>query len=784
MALTGVMLADFSAFRKEADSSAASLKQVESGADTAAAKLSKLSDPAAIKQGISDPLGTATKEATAFAEALGPVGVAAVAATGVLVTLGGAVFKLATDAAEVVAKFDDMADKTGMSVPALSRLSNAAQVVGADMHQLTDTVFKLEQKMGEGGDAFEKGLAAMGTSTAELKAAGPDRYLELVTAGLQSIQDPSARAAAGTAVLGKSYKDVAATLNDLATGMKLTADIEPFSARDAADAEAFQFQIANIKTHISAAATALGNELIPATSATIAVLERTGVALVHIADLGGLVSGAWHGIKLSMGEAALQQETANALAESTNRLFMEQGATATSVAEKMLTLGYSEKTVAEQTGLTADAVHKLNIELQNTKTAAEASDAAWTRVNAALAAGPPSIDNLSLSTRGLALDMKAAGAEMKDITATTGVTAAQMAILEKQAGATKTAFAEWEKATKTLEAAMIPWQESLDSVPPKLQEQIKIGLSVGVTQDTLAKAYKLTAEQVRAVSIAMDEDTKAMNANADMAKSMGDRRLEIEKQMTAATNDRVLAEFNAKQAAEAKEAAFLKANLADAQAQDAIQQGVKATTNTVLDGLKQRELATKRAYEEAASDATVSADKLKALGVDWQNAQTATNAEIKKSSTDTAGAVGDAFSLNFKRSANEFENFKGVVVAGTAEMIAGVSAFHDSGAYVQMQKDMRDAQNTRGGFYIDTGFAPPPIQTRDSGGPVVAGTSYLIGGGKAPEIFTPGASGFVTPGGGGGVTVTNVFNIVDTESNITRRVSDHITRSIMAAQKL
>jgi hypothetical protein len=97
---------------------------------------------------------------------------------------------------------------------------------------------------------------------------------------------------------------------------------------------------------------------------------------------------------------------------------------------------------------------------------------------------------------------------------------------------------------------------------------------------------------------------------------------------------------------------------------------------------------------------------------------------------------------------------------------------------------MRDAQNTRGGFYIDTGFAPPPIQTRDSGGPVVAGTSYLIGGGKAPEIFTPGASGFVTPGGGGGVTVTNVFNIVDTESNITRRVSDHITRSIMAAQKL
>jgi hypothetical protein len=77
------------------------------------------------------------------------------------------------------------------------------------------------------------------------------------------------------------------------------------------------------------------------------------------------------------------------------------------------------------------------------------------------------------------------------------------------------------------------------------------------------------------------------------------------------------------------------------------------------------------------------------------------------------------------------------------------------------------------------------MQTRDAGGPVVAGESYLIGGGKAPEIFTPGASGFVTPNAGGSVVhITNVFNVVDTEANITRRVSANITRSIMAAQKL
>ncbi len=53
---------------------------------------------------------------------------------------------------------------------------------------------------------------------------------------------------------------------------------------------------------------------------------------------------------------------------------------------------------------------------------------------------------------------------------------------------------------------------------------------------------------------------------------------------------------------------------------------------------------------------------------------------------------------------------------------------------------------------------PPPV--RDSGGPVTAGQSYMIGLNRQPEIFTPGASGFITPmnGAGGGSSPTvNVY---------------------------
>ena len=71
MALTGTLLADFSAFTNEAAKATAAVKTMETGADTAAAKLSKIGEGVNIKSTISDPMGTATTVATQFAESLG-----------------------------------------------------------------------------------------------------------------------------------------------------------------------------------------------------------------------------------------------------------------------------------------------------------------------------------------------------------------------------------------------------------------------------------------------------------------------------------------------------------------------------------------------------------------------------------------------------------------------------------------------------------------------------------------------------------------------------------------
>jgi hypothetical protein len=76
-----------------------------------------------------------------------------------------------------------------------------------------------------------------------------------------------------------------------------------------------------------------------------------------------------------------------------------------------------------------------------------------------------------------------------------------------------------------------------------------------------------------------------------------------------------------------------------------------------------------------------------------------------------------------------------------------------------------------------------PVQKRAAGGPVSAGQSYMVGE-AGPELFTPGASGGISPNGAGGVLVQNTFHLVDTESNLARKVSDLILRSVTQARRV
>jgi hypothetical protein len=70
---------------------------------------------------------------------------------------------------------------------------------------------------------------------------------------------------------------------------------------------------------------------------------------------------------------------------------------------------------------------------------------------------------------------------------------------------------------------------------------------------------------------------------------------------------------------------------------------------------------------------------------------------------------------------------------------------------------------------------------RAAGGPVNAGQAYVVGE-QGPELFIPNVGGAIAAGGGS--SITNIFHLVDTESNLARRVSEQIMRQVRAGTQL
>jgi hypothetical protein len=86
--------------------------------------------------------------------------------------------------------------------------------------------------------------------------------------------------------------------------------------------------------------------------------------------------------------------------------------------------------------------------------------------------------------------------------------------------------------------------------------------------------------------------------------------------------------------------------------------------------------------------------------------------------------------------------------------------------------------------HVISGSIGGGILARAEGGPVSAGAAYLVGE-QGPELFVPKTAGTIAPNGGGPTVVfQNTFHMVDTESNLVRRVGDQLTRQILQGVKV
>jgi hypothetical protein len=153
-------------------------------------------------------------------------------------------------------------------------------------------------------------------------------------------------------------------------------------------------------------------------------------------------------------------------------------------------------------------------------------------------------------------------------------------------------------------------------------------------------------------------------------------------------------------------------------------------------------------------------------------------ADVEAARTAGAKQTGDVVVDEFRRQQEAFMSFKGVVVAGTGEISAASTAIQ--GAMHGTDTILRDwlirnAQLARGEFFM-TGMSQTPYKppTRQAGGPVAAGHTYLVGE-SGPELFRPASSGMIVPNGGG-VTVHNTFYVNGSIRDLALPLMDELSR--------
>lgn len=120
--------------------------------------------------------------------------------------------ELIAHTAETGNKLYEMSLKTGASVENLSRLRYVASQTGLDFESFGTTLFKMEKFLGGTGAAAvtaEKTIGQLGLSFQALKNEKPDEAFIDIIAALEKIPNRADQAAAGAAIFGKGWKDMA-----------------------------------------------------------------------------------------------------------------------------------------------------------------------------------------------------------------------------------------------------------------------------------------------------------------------------------------------------------------------------------------------------------------------------------------------------------------------------------------------------------------------------------------------------------------------------------------------
>ena len=206
--------------------------------------------------------------------AFGTVG-AVLGTLGAGISVAGIV-SIAKASIDSVDRLNDLKDATGASIENLSALEDVAARTGTSMDTVSTAVIKFNKALADAkpdSDAA-RALDAIGLSAKELKALDPAEALLKTAVALQGFADDGNKARLTQELFGKSLKEVAPFLKDLAEKGQLVATV---TTAQAEAAEQFNKELFNMQKNVQDVARYLSSDLVTSINAAAKAMREGGL---------------------------------------------------------------------------------------------------------------------------------------------------------------------------------------------------------------------------------------------------------------------------------------------------------------------------------------------------------------------------------------------------------------------------------------------------------------------------------------------------------------------------
>jgi hypothetical protein len=480
-------------------------------------------------------LADATKEATTAQQELNSVvSIGQEIMGGLGLTLGiTSLIQFGGKVLDTADKIDHFTKTTGMSSAEVQKLMYIADDSGTHFDVLANAVTMLEQKMGSGNAGLQKALLDLGLGFQDFVDQSPYEKLLSVGEAMAKLDDSDRKAADGAAIFGKSWREVAAAINDGSraiaeqapqlsdAGQKALTDLEKqwkhlesqvlvstgnivgymnwldtaMQITGLSDADA-----AKIIDKMNGISEAMRNMKPPAQDLP-PLIDKEAQSMDVAADaaakmddqLAVLIPHEKERIAIDEQYAAALKNIA--LAEDDWRATLAETDQATvAEAERLMHLGVSAADAATELGLLPEQIQAITKSMAETDAYQKAID----NIVQSTTDWKASLDTLSPVVKQQIDDALRAGAAVKDLATAFGLPVDQVKALNTQLQQNIAGLKKWQDAADAVTSAQTNWKAAAEALTPALQTELDTLIKLGVPLQTIATYEDMNVKVIQA----------------------------------------------------------------------------------------------------------------------------------------------------------------------------------------------------------------------------------------------------------------------------------------------